>query len=941
MTNKKNTRRALFMSITSLILCCAMLMGTTFAWFTDEVKSGRNQIAAGNLDVELYNDDGKVTANTVLFNDVTPALWEPGAVAFENLQVKNEGTLALKYNLNLTVLNETEVNGHRLSEVIKVGIVDGGITGMNRDTIVGEVNTWVPLNKFNMNMSGVKLEAGQKSSVFGVVLYWQPNSNEIDNLYNMNNANTGKVLQLDIGVELLATQEMHENDSFGSDYDANAPYDSWDGTVPAEMPETLVVDGETQTIHIKDAAALVYMSTLSEQWAELYTDRQGTDYSNYANGAGTNYYYSSQWTVSLESNIDLNNQQITPIKIEIGQNTGASAFNGNGHVIRNVNTTTGLFADNNRITYSNFALENVSATNGALAGSVDGDVTGVAVNNATISGVDYVGGLVGYSYGEVKNCKVMNSSVTASGKEAGGLIGYVATSKDSAEVYNNEVYNVSVHANNRAAGLVAQANVNVKVYNNTIDSVTISAAETANHTPNAVVSNALAPENVYNNTVKNATVLDGNTALHPGSGLIWNGNSGNHEGVYFICSADDLKKAVSYFAGQTNSNEANTATFELKADIDMAGKSWEPWSVMFITVNGNGHTISNLSNSLFSYAGGVKVNKLTLENVKASGNQAATFAAVAEGATFENCVLKGNNTVTYVDAGKNENGVGAISGVTINSKLNVIIDTNATVTLNKGAIKNTEKTVFEDDLYGYKHTTYSTNSGTITNNGTIKVVYSVSTAADLDSMLNEGKNVTLEQDLKFNASETTANSGYKGNTGVSVKGGVLDGNGNTLTVTDANQTWGCAIHTTGGTIKNLTVSGAMRGIFTGGISKDLYIDNVTFKDVIYTFNSDGTKGSCANYGVYISNSTLNGWTSFSDMFKEVVITNCSFGEGSGYAFFRPYGSTEFINCNFAKGYEIDAVGVITFENCTLNGAPLTAENLATLVTSNFDNASVK
>lgn len=217
----------------------------------------------------------------------------------------------------------------------------------------------------------------------------------------------------------------------------------------------------------------------------------------------------------------------------------------------------------------------------------------------------------------------------------------------------------------------------------------------------------------------------------------------------------------------------------------------------------------------------------------------------------------------------------------------------------------------------------------------------VSTAADLDSMLNEGKNVTLEQDLKFNASETTANSGYKGNTGVSVKGGVLDGNGNTLTVTDANQTWGCAIHTTGGTIKNLTVSGAMRGIFTGGISKDLYIDNVTFKDVIYTFNSDGTKGSCANYGVYISNSTLNGWTSFSDMFKEVVITNCSFGEGSGYAFFRPYGSTEFINCNFAKGYEIDAVGVITFENCTLNGAPLTAENLATLVTSNTANASVK
>ena len=84
MASKKTTRRALFMSIISLLLCCSMLVGTTFAWFTDEVVSGKNVIAAGNLDVELYyqvegqTDWTKVTADTnVLWkthfgNPVTP-----------------------------------------------------------------------------------------------------------------------------------------------------------------------------------------------------------------------------------------------------------------------------------------------------------------------------------------------------------------------------------------------------------------------------------------------------------------------------------------------------------------------------------------------------------------------------------------------------------------------------------------------------------------------------------------------------------------------------------------------------------------------------------------------------------------------------------------------------------------------------------------------------
>ena len=53
--NKKVTKRALFLSFVSMFLCFTMLIGTTYAWFTDSVSSGMNTIVAGNLDVELYN----------------------------------------------------------------------------------------------------------------------------------------------------------------------------------------------------------------------------------------------------------------------------------------------------------------------------------------------------------------------------------------------------------------------------------------------------------------------------------------------------------------------------------------------------------------------------------------------------------------------------------------------------------------------------------------------------------------------------------------------------------------------------------------------------------------------------------------------------------------------------------------------------------------------
>ena len=220
MANRKNTRRALLMSIISLMLCCSMLIGTTFAWFTDEVVSGTNQILAGNLDVELYHSDKavrneKVTTTTKLFDDVTPDLWEPGAVAYEVLTVANEGTLAMKYNLAVLFENATVVNGKTLADALKVAVVDADELTSREAAIAAGAGLWQDFASFNLTGT---LEAG-KTATYGVVIYWEPTDN--DNIFNMNNENKGKTLSIDLGVKLLATQLDFEEDSFGSDYDEN------------------------------------------------------------------------------------------------------------------------------------------------------------------------------------------------------------------------------------------------------------------------------------------------------------------------------------------------------------------------------------------------------------------------------------------------------------------------------------------------------------------------------------------------------------------------------------------------------------------------------------------------------------------------------------------------------------------------------------------------
>ena len=144
MTSSKSTKRALVSSALAIIMCVAMLIGATFAWFTDTASTGVNKIQAGNLDVKLmYSTDmqtwKEATDQTKLFDD--NALWEPGYTQVVYLKIVNAGNLALKYEAgfskNYTSNRGKNVNGdwYRVDNYLKIGTAETATKFANREDV--------------------------------------------------------------------------------------------------------------------------------------------------------------------------------------------------------------------------------------------------------------------------------------------------------------------------------------------------------------------------------------------------------------------------------------------------------------------------------------------------------------------------------------------------------------------------------------------------------------------------------------------------------------------------------------------------------------------------------------------------------------------------------------------------------------------------------------
>ncbi len=405
--HSKHTKRALLASVLSVVVCCALLVGSTFAWFTDRVTSGRNQIVAGNLDVGLYQVNGTeetpVAADTNLFME--DALWEPGHVEVIHLKVANLGTLALKYQFSVNVVSETpsvNVNGEtfRLSDYIKFAVVaeektyTADETGRAQAIADAETANPVPISSLSVNEGGVLYPEGKTTDdipaeEYVTLIVYMPTT-----VGNVANHRTGEAVPtITLGVNLVATQTPLEYDSFDNQYDTNATYLNTD---------------EDGNILIGTADELIYFAKTVNVDRESYAGK----------------------TVKLTADIDLAGRQWTPIGNVAAYPTVTFA-----------GTFDGAKSDTENYTIRNMYAVSTEANvaSAGFFGSITGKVQNVNFENATVESTHYAGVVVGYSSAnvgmEIANCHVDGATVKTrpermtdgsydNGDKAGGILGY-------------------------------------------------------------------------------------------------------------------------------------------------------------------------------------------------------------------------------------------------------------------------------------------------------------------------------------------------------------------------------------------------------------------------------------------------------------------------------------------------------------------------------------
>ena len=229
MTNSKTTKRALLTSALALLMCVTMLVGATFAWFTDTASTGVNKIQAGNLNIELQmkdnngnwvNAEGKTLpflVNGKIPAEGTQILWEPGCTYYvPEVRVVNKGNLAVKFEY--------------VNELL-------GVTGKLAEVLEPVFKTPVDTNGEDINIEPEVLKPGEASPAWSFGYHMlETAGNEYQNA-----TATGMCLTV------VATQVPYEKDSISDQYDKDATYPVVEAADLAEKLNELA-DGSVITV---------------------------------------------------------------------------------------------------------------------------------------------------------------------------------------------------------------------------------------------------------------------------------------------------------------------------------------------------------------------------------------------------------------------------------------------------------------------------------------------------------------------------------------------------------------------------------------------------------------------------------------------------------------------------------------------------------------------
>lgn len=245
MTKNKSNKQALLLSALALLMCVFMLVGSTFAWFSDDISSQSNKIVAGTLDVQLLLHDGYdyvdiSNSTTPIFSDGTVAqnnngstLWEPGKTQVAYLAIKNNGSLALKYSIGLDVKNVSK----NLFEVMQYDVVE--------NAQYRSVNSWTNGHALELGnqmlFKDVSVGVGE-TKYFALCVHMDEDAK--------NEYQGGEV---NFTLNILAKQSTSESDAFNNEYDEDAEYPNNTVTVnnSDELKDALKTSAYGTTVILK------------------------------------------------------------------------------------------------------------------------------------------------------------------------------------------------------------------------------------------------------------------------------------------------------------------------------------------------------------------------------------------------------------------------------------------------------------------------------------------------------------------------------------------------------------------------------------------------------------------------------------------------------------------------------------------------------------------
>ena len=963
MFKMKGTKRSLLMSVLALLLCVSMLIGSTFAWFTDSVTSAGNIIKSGTLDVEMYWADGTKAvpaADSADWNDASKGpifkydKWEPGYTEVRHIKIENKGTLALKYQLMIEAKDEVS----DLAKVIDVYFLDpavaiAGRTELDESKKIGTLDQ--VLAGMPRSTSGT-LEAKKDATITLVLKMQESAGNEYQGL------SIGTMF----AVKLLATQLTAEEDSFGPDYDKDAWVDGMKVTNANELQAAInngldpVLQNDielSEPIVIPAPAA----STFSLRATPVYTVINLNGFNLTGTGLDAN---GKAHMVVNNGNAVIKNGTIAVT----GANGGAALYNAEGAsmILEDV-TVTG--ASQTGSGWPSYAVQNygVMEINGAVVGSTHGALAlygDTVINDATVTMNGFGGSShVFYIGGEGTDVIINGGTYTHKGNVDGSLA-YIMTG--ATMTVNGGTFSAS----NGGYGMATYTG-----------SLTVNGGTFAN---------------AFLDWGGPISIAGGTFATKPGDKYIAEGFKVVETAAGYEVVGDSVDVAVTNATGLAEAIAKGGVVF-IASDIDMNNAWTSVVPANGLTILGNNHTITNLNQPLLAGKGGpvVTVKGLTIadSNVGVAANEnglgTGAFMAFADHSgtvVFEDCHLL-NSTVTgneraaafvaysYANLTIKDCSVEGCTIKAVGSTAGLAAHVNGNTTIENSSVKNTKVTATEDRTgkaavagavvgtinNNTAFTNVTASNNTVSNTGATpaceevgRIVSGVWTVDGASyKLVAEGLFVdpTSEENDWFvlnaaglaNVNAKIADKSLGQGASVTLLDDI-DFSGKVWTTVDSHVDSGCyisQINGNGHTISNLTVNGqAMFSRFAG--FGDVVIKDITFDNA--NVNSNGnintailtvqTYQNVLLDNVDVKNSTITGGYKVAPLIGTVynenessitaVLKNCDVDNVVVTATSYDFCTTGMVAFVYADNND-----KIEFENCTVSNVKLYAPNVYT------------